>query len=338
MKDNLPIPINQNNKISKKIKNTITKTGKIAGYSLVLLGITAIGVTMPILALPAVAGAAYTGQKLLNNTMYKSNKDLVLITKEGKNSTKIYQDPFRIDILKTVSKLTDAEKAGFLQMQTILGIGRLENLDKKGYQKQYETDTHGIVRKTLKDLNRLGYIQNYEEEYIKQSRLIFPKLAFGSVKSLREKKNLYNVRFKLGEKKLDIEDETLKRTFPLIFNKKNGILSKYGYSIEMKNGIWMVDYKNKSSVIEKTQESGVRKNKDIKATNRKIEEKQEKMESFRDEIKKGSPTQIQQKEHTKKILGELNQTEEAREMNNEKNVDNNFHSNTNSDRNASLQK
>lgn len=287
MKNNLPIPITKNNnKISKKIKNTIAKTGKIAGYSLALLGITAVGVTMPILALPAVVGVAYTGQKLLNNTMYKSHKDLALITKEGKNSTKIYQDPFRIDILKTVSKLTDVEKAGFLQMQTILGIGRLDNLDKKGYKKQYETDTHGIVRKTLKDLCKLGYIQNYKEEYIKQSSLIFPKLAFGNVKSLREKKNLYNVRFELGEKKLDIKDEKLRRTFPLIFNKKNGILSKYGYSIEMK---------------------------------------------------KASPTQIQQKEYAKKILGEIKQTEEERNIN-EKNVDNNFYSDDNSDRNDSLQK
>ncbi len=288
MKNNLPIPITKNNnKISKKIKKTIAKTGKIAGYSLALLGITAVGVTMPILALPAVVGVAYTGQKLLNNTMYKSHKNLALITKEGKNSTKIYQDPFRIDILKTVSKLTDIEKAGFLQMQTILGIGRLDNLDKKGYKKQYETDTHGIVRKTLKDLCKLGYIQNYKEEYIKQSSLIFPKLAFGNVKSLREKKNLYNVRFELGEKKLDIEDEKLRRTFPLIFNKKNGILSKYGYSIEMK---------------------------------------------------KASPTQIQQKEYAKKILGEIKQTEEERNINNEKNVDNNFRSDDNSNRNDSLQK
>ncbi len=287
MRNNLPIPITKNNKISKKIKKTIAKTGKIAGYSLALLGITAVGVTMPILALPAVVGVAYTGQKLLNNTMYKSHKDLALITKEGKNSTKIYQDPFRIDILKTVSKLTDVEKAGFLQMQTILGIGRLDNLDKKGYKKQYETDTHGIVRKTLKDLCKLGYIQNYKEEYIKQSSLIFPKLAFGNVKSLREKKNLYNVRFELGEKKLDIEDEKLRRTFPLIFNKKNGILSKYGYSIEMK---------------------------------------------------KASPTQIQQKEYAKKILGEIKQTEEERNINNEKNVDNNFRSDDNSNRNDSLQK
>ena len=287
MRNNLPIPITKNNKISKKIKKTIAKTGKIAGYSLALLGITAVGVTMPILALPAVVGVAYTEQKLLNNTMYKSHKDLALITKEGKNSTKIYQDPFRIDILKTVSKLTDVEKAGFLQMQTILGIGRLDNLDKKGYKKQYETDTHGIVRKTLKDLCKLGYIQNYKEEYIKQSSLIFPKLAFGNVKSLREKKNLYNVRFELGEKKLDIEDEKLRRTFPLIFNKKNGILSKYGYSIEMK---------------------------------------------------KASPTQIQQKEYAKKILGEIKQTEEERNINNEKNVDNNFRSDDNSNRNDSLQK
>ena len=287
MRNNLPIPITKNNKISKKIKKTIAKTGKIAGYSLSLLGITAVGVTMPILALPAVVGVAYTGQKLLNNTMYKSHKDLALITKEGKNGTKIYQDPFRIDILKTVSKLTDVEKAGFLQMQTILGIGRLDNLDKKGYKKQYETDTHGIVRKTLKDLCKLGYIQNYKEEYIKQSSLIFPKLAFGNVKSLREKKNLYNVRFELGEKKLDIEDEKLRRTFPLIFNKKNGILSKYGYSIEMK---------------------------------------------------KASPTQIQQKEYAKKILGEIKQTEEERNINNEKNVDNNFRSDDNSNRNDSLQK
>ena len=287
MRNNLPIPITKNNKISKKIKKTIAKTGKIAGYSLTLLGITAVGVTMPILALPAVVGVAYTGQKLLNNTMYKSHKDLALITKEGKNGTKIYQDPFRIDILKTVSKLTDVEKAGFLQMQTILGIGRLDNLDKKGYKKQYETDTHGIVRKTLKDLCKLGYIQNYKEEYIKQSSLIFPKLAFGNVKSLREKNNLYNVRFKLGEKKLDIEDEKLRRTFPLIFNKKNGILSKYGYSIEMK---------------------------------------------------KASPTQIQQKEYAKKILGEIKQTEEERNINNEKNVDNNFRSDDNSNRNDSLQK
>ena len=32
MRNNLPIPITKNNKISKKIKKTIAKTGKIAGY------------------------------------------------------------------------------------------------------------------------------------------------------------------------------------------------------------------------------------------------------------------------------------------------------------------
>ena len=94
-------------------------------------------------------------------------------------------------------------------------------------------------------------------------------------------------KIELGEKKLDIEDEKLRRTFPLIFNKKNGILSKYGYSIEMK---------------------------------------------------KASPTQIQQKEYAKKILGEIKQTEEERNINNEKNVDNNFRSDDNSNRNDSLQK
>lgn len=347
MKNNLPMTINQNNKISKKIKNTISKSGKIAGYSLALLIGTVIGITMPVLALPAVAGVAYSGQKLLNNTIFKSYKDLSLITAKNKSSTKIYQDPFRIDILKVVNKLTDKEKAGFLQMQTILGLGRLDKLDKRGNRRLYKTDTHGIVRATLKDLNKLGYIQNYEEKFIKQSNLIFPKLAFGNIKSLREKKNMYNVKFEIGEKPLDIEDEELKKIFPLIFNKKKGIVSKYGYSINMKDGTWTVDYKGKSNDTKNSEK--VRKNRidrenidengdGNRADNSRIDKIEAKANKFKKEVKKETPSQIEQNLYVKKILASANETEEERNINNEKNVDNNFYSDSNSNRDDSVQK
>lgn len=217
------------------LKETAKKVGKVTKYSLLTAGFgiaSAVSIAaMPVLSIPAFAGLAYNGQKLLNNTMYKGYDDLAFVTRKGSNNTiKIFQDWTRNDITKNIKGYTDIEKAGFMQLQAIIGMSKFDGKDKKGNSLTYSTVSHGITRKTFKKLAELGYIENYQEQFKKDSRLIIPKLAFGNVKGLDEKVQMYDISFNLSNKELDITSQELQKSFPIVFGRK-GLIQKRGYEI-----------------------------------------------------------------------------------------------------------
>ena len=198
----------------------------------------------PPLAVPFLATTLYTSQKLLNNTYYKSFKDLAFIARKNKDSIKIYQDVLRPDIFKILTGLDKREKLGFLQLQTLVGMTKFDAYTNTGNPLTLQTDSHGIVRKTFQKLTELGYLQNYEETYLKETGLLLPKLAFSNF-DLKTKTSMYNMRFQRTEKVIDFDDPEFKKMFPMVFAQR-GILGKQGYEIQKKeNGEFFINYKNR---------------------------------------------------------------------------------------------
>ncbi|MCI9366290.1 MAG: hypothetical protein HFJ54_07205 [Clostridia bacterium] len=123
-------------------------------------------------------------------------------------------------------------------------MSKFDGVDKKGNPTTMETDTHGPIRKTLGKLEELGYIKNYNETQIGRKRLIVEKLAFlnGDIKG---KTDIYNITFERTDKKVNFEDETLRKAFPAVFSKR-GIIVKKGYRIEAdENGVLTIEYPKK---------------------------------------------------------------------------------------------
>ncbi len=274
MSNQLPIPTKNN--LPAKTKHTPRKALKIAKYTLGLTGLCVVAVAIPPLALPALVTAIYPSQKLLNETLYTSYPDLAFIMKKHGKNQKIYQDIARPDILKELRGLTNIEKAGFLQLQAIVGMSKASGKDADGNPITFETDSHGIVQKAFQTLASLGYIDNYQETYLKQSRLIFPKLAFGNLKGLKEKKAVYNIQFQRTDKPIDLENAKLRRLFPAIFSKSRGLLAKRNYQIvQNPDGTLSIDY-HPESMQAKTETKQV---------------------AFRQELQEGMPSLEEQKEY-----------------------------------------
>ena len=172
--------------------------------------------------------------------------------------------------------------------------------DKKGNPITLETDSHGTIRSTFKKLNNMGYLQNYQENYMKDKRFILAKLAFGNFKlsELIKKDAKYNIKFQRTEKQIDFEDPEFRKMFPLVFSKK-GILERQGYKIETNTeGIPTIKYniaKEKSKHNENYQKEG----------------------NLRDEIKVDiSPEE--QKDTVKKFIEQQDNTKEQTKQNTEK--------------------
>lgn len=247
------------------LKEVAGKVGRVTKYSLLtaVFGIATVASisTIPVLSIPALVGLAYSGQNLLNNTIYKRYNDLAFVTRKGNNNTvKIFQDWTRNDITRNIKDYTDIEKAGFMQLQAIIGMSKFGREDKKGNLLTYSTTSHGIIRKTFKKLAELGYIENYQEEIKKDSRLILPKLAFGNVKGLKDKVQMYDINFNLSDKELDITDTKFQRAFPMVFGKR-GLIQKRGYEIipDGKGGLTFKIERNENKNIHKQEK--FRKNK-----------------------------------------------------------------------------
>lgn len=291
MEQNSNLPMVKKNTLPEKLKKSVIKTSKVIG-SATTFGASAIALIAsvgiaPVLTLPFGAVTIYTAQKFLNNTMYKSFKDLAFIARKHHGNMKIYQDVARPDLFNKLRGLDDRQKLGFLQLQALVGMTKFDLEDKKGNPITIETDSHGIIRKTFQDLARTGYLQNYEEKYLKNSNLILPKLTFGNTK-IQKETEIYNMKFQKTNKEIDFEDPEFKKMFPMVFSKR-GILKKQDYKIlRDEEGRLTIDY-------------GKRKNKQQTARIPEITQKDE--PKFREEIKVNKSLEEQQKfakEFTKK--------------------------------------
>lgn len=107
---------------------------------------------------------------------------------------------------------------------------KFDTYDKKGNPQTIETDSHGIIRNTFQKLSELGYLQNYNEKHIKDSRLILPKLAFANTE-INKKVPIYNMTFQKSLNQIDFEDPNFRKMFPMVFSKR-GILAKRGYTLK----------------------------------------------------------------------------------------------------------
>lgn len=289
------IPVN-NSKLPA-IREATSRIGKITKYSVLTAGFAAgtlISVAViPALAVPAIAGLAYNGQKLLNNTMYKGYDDLAFITRKGSNNTiKIFQDWTRNDITKNIKNYSNIEKAGFMQLQAIIGMSKFKKEDKKGNILTYSTRSHGITRNTLKKLEDLGYIDNYEEEPKREKRLIIPKIAFGNFKGLKDKVQMYDIKFNLTGKQLDITDSDLQKSFPTVFGRR-GIIQRRGYQI-VPDGKGGLTFKIDEEAINRS-------------------ENQSRAKLIEDLREKGVPTYKEQAINSKKIIANQKETIQERD-------------------------
>lgn len=246
--ENNNLPTIYKNTLPAKIKRAITKTGKIIGNSALLLGSAAalgIGVTaFPPILIPAGALALYSGNKLANNIYYTDFKDLAFVGRKHGNNVKIYQDVVRPDIFSELIGMDKREKIAFLQLQALVGLTKFDRLGKNGEPMTIETDSHGVIRRTFQKLSEQGYLENYQEKFLKKSPLVLPKLAFGNT-DLRSQADIYNMRFQKTEKAIDFDNPEFKKLFPMIFTKR-GLLAREGYTIERgENGELSINYNTK---------------------------------------------------------------------------------------------
>lgn len=263
---NSNLPVVQKQLLPTNIKNGLSKAGKIAGFGSLsgglLIAYMASFAISPLLVLPTAAGFLYSTQQLLNQTLYHSHKDIAFITKRRGSTEKIYQDVLRPDISLKLQGMSEVDKAAFLQLQAIIGLSKLHRFDKNGNPMQFETDSHSVVQKTFRKLESIGLLKNYSETPKKQllnknkqmySHLLLPKLAFGNIGGIKKKVPIYNIKFQLGEKRIDIHDPNLIRAFPMIFSSRAGLLSRYNYNIiQNTDSTLSIDYHADKPFIEKT--------------------------------------------------------------------------------------
>ena len=287
------IPINQSK--MPIIKEIASKTGIITKYSLLagVFGVASVVslATIPLLVVPSLAGLAYNGQKLINNITCKVHKDLAFITRKWGNNVRIFQDWTRMDITREIKDYSEIEKAGFMGLQAIIGMSKFKREDKNGNLLTYSTYSHGITRGIFKKLAELGYIENYQEEYNKDSKLIVPKLAFGNIKALNKTVKMYDISFNKSEKEIDIADPELQKAFHIIFGKR-GLIQKRGYEI-VPDGKGGLSYRINKNVQYAKQSKGE------EGLPRKFFER-----NLRGE---GVPTYSEQVDNSKKIVDNLNE-------------------------------
>lgn len=243
----------------------------------------------PPLGIPLAAIELYTAQKLLNNTKFKSFKDLAfMVGKKGKNE-KIYQDVIRPDIFRLIRNMDKREKLGFLQLQMLVGLTKFDARDKRGNLQTIETDSHGIIRNTFQKLTELGYLQNYNERHIKDSNLILPKLAFANGE-ISKKVPIYNMTFQKTERQIDFDDPNFRKMFPMVFSKR-GILAKRGYTIKRNSeGRLEINYgkgrkREKNYTIRENQRDNFRERVKVEES---LEDQKIKIEKFIEEQSKGT--------------------------------------------------
>lgn len=244
------LPVKSNGNLPAKIKSSIKKSAKILGYSAGVLALAGVAVFAPVLAIPSVLCMGYGVQKIFNSTVYKSYPDLALLARHSGKNIKIVQDAFRPDLLKHLLKLPNREKAGFMQLQTLVGLSKMPYLDENSVPFSFETDSHGVIRKSLMNLQKLGYIKNYQESFLKNSHLIAPKLAVGNFKGIKDTVEMYHINFDRTDKPIDLYDKNLQKSFPLVFSKKSGLFVKNNFDlIKNDDGSFSVDYNSDHSFI-----------------------------------------------------------------------------------------
>ena len=243
------------NRLPQRVKKRIIKATKALGYGTMFIGSTMIGIAgitiLPIIIIPSIIGTIYGTYKFVNEAIYKTHKDVSFKIKNKINGNRsISQDLFRFDIISKTKDMSLREKVAFLQLQAIVGISKLDKLDRSGNSLTYETLSHSFIRETLKELYEMGIITEYSEKEKKKSRFIAEQLAMGKIKSIKKSKKMYEIKFKLGDQRINFEDPEFQNRFKFIFNEKNGLLAKRKWNIvSQEDGTYCIDYKAPESFM-----------------------------------------------------------------------------------------
>ena len=285
------------NNLPKSIKQEIKKLSKAIGYGAFAVGSATIGLTAittaPLIIIPSAIGVIYGTHKFANETIYKSHKDVAFhISNSLNGNKKITQDQFRLDITAKTKGMSLREIAGFTQLQALVGVSKLDRFDKKGNTITYETESHGPIRSTLKKLNQMGIIKNYSEHYKRNSRFIVEKLAMGNTDSIKNKEEMYDIKFELGDNKIEFENPEFRKNFKLIFSEKSGLLIKKNWDLVLsEDGSYSIDYNAQESFLKRINrqlDKGTGSLKDIKQEVITLEEQKQFIENLLENQKHGA--------------------------------------------------
>jgi hypothetical protein len=216
----------------------IKRALKVAGYTTLAIGsfgaFLATGgiigaVPATILAYGSLIGCS---NKIINNTYYKGEKDLLFNFRKTKEGLRIFQSVERMNDVIGASK---TELSEMILLNALVGFSRMQRnfentpytINDKGqkvYNQRIITDTHGVVLSALSMLEKEGYISDVVQTpkkgingKTKTKRFIVEKISMGNFKGAKEsignmfkgdssdKEDLVTISFGLTDKRIDFE-------------------------------------------------------------------------------------------------------------------------------------
>ena len=180
------------------------RIGKFMLGMTTLVTATALAFTFP-LTIPVMLPFMVEGAALTSDSIHKKDFKNSIFFMNHKNE--IYQNGLRLD--KLVKHMFNKNKTEVFMEET---LNCLKDLDayKNGKKQTYKTLSQTATLRFLKDLSRMGYIDNLEyTKSNKKRKLFLEKLILGNKDKSLKKYNFYNISFGVTGKKIDdkeIED------------------------------------------------------------------------------------------------------------------------------------
>lgn len=227
---NNKLPIEQKRNISR-INDGFKRTGKIVLSGAATLAGVAIG--GPVGFTVSVVSLANAVQE----TMYKRTKGSMFMTKKNiKGEISAWQDIWKLKNFSQLKGLIKEQKAAMMGLEILTHLDRYKqqfsdqnkitkpsrNGEYGVYTTVFTTKTHGINIKTIEALEKLGYLQIESKEPRNKSILLSEKITFKEYKEAKEaiiakitldkenikkhEKQLYDIRLRLTDKPLDLEE------------------------------------------------------------------------------------------------------------------------------------
>lgn len=165
------------------------------------------------------------GYRSIQNMRFKTEPNLLFMSKKNKNETVINQ-AMDLRLMSKMRGYNNGEKAAMMGLQTLVGFSRckdnlkdtpfeLDEDGKKVYLEKFSTTTHSVNLKNLEYLEKLGYIKidsidnELEPKGIrrifdkkpkeKKSLLIAEKLGFGNLKGVADVAKEYTNAVRTGD-------------------------------------------------------------------------------------------------------------------------------------------
>lgn len=214
--------------MKQKIKNIVDASVMIPllaiGAIVCVEGVIAFNIPLALISFPVMVISADRLKGDIEGNFI--NKSIFSVSRNGK----ITQDTLRHP-LKFLKILGNKNKKEILIKEEFNMFKQLKRCDSKGNIINYNTISQGLTVKLLKDLEKLGYIENLECTFCKKSNLFFEKLLIGNNSKSKNKKNMYNITFNVTDKQ--ISDELFLSINEQRQVTKDNIDSSYNPSMEL---------------------------------------------------------------------------------------------------------